>query len=575
MKANKILTLVFISVSHILLGEVDRQKLMIHFETASALLTAESKDQIDGFLQPFSADDDIQISLIGHTDQEGDEDYNRNLSMRRAEAVKQYIIGRGFSDNSISMDYAGENQLLKTADDDRSKAENRRVELQLVHYHFDSLEELEAELRSKPQVFEIDPSIDNRIEAENGSKVGIPAGSFVDNSGNPITETVKFQVTEALTLDGFIANQLVTKSGERILESGGMLKLEAYTMDGRALQLKSDKSMQLEIPTEEQKEGMELFYSKGGQDWETKAQRQTLSYATIDNGQEQMIVISDEDDNLLYEYSELDRPSPPDLPEKAEIPDPPQQEDFMPNNFFYRNFASAKRRAIAIRKYNDAIKTYYKSLAKHQSALDRYERNMVKYEMEMLEYKEQIAAWEKKVMDKKLEFYGFDTPDQVIAYEDSLRFARMDDWQKTRELQRQQAVEDFENAVASGNADMASVNDYVFNASQLGWVNVDRFVHLSERKKFTLAAIDQDRGKCRVFVAFNEDNSVLELTQANGRRYEQPSFPKTVSGKMIAYKVKNGKPLVYVKQLDGSQNYDLEYKVCTFKELQNIIDGLG
>ena len=71
------------------------------------------------------------ILAVGHTDRMGSDSYNRALSMRRAEAVKAYLVGRGIDANRIYTDGKGESQPVTGNETDAGQALNRRVTITL------------------------------------------------------------------------------------------------------------------------------------------------------------------------------------------------------------------------------------------------------------------------------------------------------------------------------------------------------------------------------------------------------------------------------------------------------------
>jgi OOP family OmpA-OmpF porin len=69
------------------------------------------------------------IVIEGHTDVWGDPEYNRRLSERRAEAVKDYLVGRGVPAEQLRTEGLGEDQPLTTDPSREAQALNRRVTL--------------------------------------------------------------------------------------------------------------------------------------------------------------------------------------------------------------------------------------------------------------------------------------------------------------------------------------------------------------------------------------------------------------------------------------------------------------
>ncbi len=108
------------------------------------------------------------------------------------------------------------------------------------------------------------------VEGRQGSLVTIPHDAFVRSDGKPVSGQVKVVVDEFLSISRSIQNGLGTMSGDRILETGGMLKITAQDREGNELELGKDKEIELKIPTRDLKRGMQTFIGSrknGNVDW--------------------------------------------------------------------------------------------------------------------------------------------------------------------------------------------------------------------------------------------------------------------------------------------------------------------
>lgn len=92
-------------------------------------------------LAEYSKKGRMQVMITGHTDRFGDDMYNMNLSLLRAQTVRSYLIERGVDAGSIWATGAGENQPVKHCADTLPKKQaidclqpNRRVEVQVSVY---------------------------------------------------------------------------------------------------------------------------------------------------------------------------------------------------------------------------------------------------------------------------------------------------------------------------------------------------------------------------------------------------------------------------------------------------------
>jgi len=72
------------------------------------------------------------IIAVGHTDSVGSEAYNQKLSVRRAEAVKAYIVSKGVEASRVYTEGKGEAQPVADNKTSAGRAKNRRVEIEVV-----------------------------------------------------------------------------------------------------------------------------------------------------------------------------------------------------------------------------------------------------------------------------------------------------------------------------------------------------------------------------------------------------------------------------------------------------------
>jgi OOP family OmpA-OmpF porin len=69
------------------------------------------------------------IDVIGHTDHIGDEAYNQELSVRRAQAVKDFMVSEGLDAGIVDVIGKGESEPAASNDTEEGQAQNRRVEI--------------------------------------------------------------------------------------------------------------------------------------------------------------------------------------------------------------------------------------------------------------------------------------------------------------------------------------------------------------------------------------------------------------------------------------------------------------
>jgi outer membrane protein OmpA-like peptidoglycan-associated protein len=100
----------------------------IQFDVAQATIKPESMGAINEVAKLLKDHGDLNFEIRGHTDSDGEEGANMELSQQRADAVKAKLMEAGIEDSRLSTKGFGESQPLDTNDTAEGKANNRRVE---------------------------------------------------------------------------------------------------------------------------------------------------------------------------------------------------------------------------------------------------------------------------------------------------------------------------------------------------------------------------------------------------------------------------------------------------------------
>lgn len=100
----------------------------VEFEFDSARLTDASKRVLDEALKILQRHPDLEVEIAGHTDSTGSEDYNQGLSERRANAVMDYLVGKGANASNLIAKGYGESQPVADNGSKAGRSQNRRVE---------------------------------------------------------------------------------------------------------------------------------------------------------------------------------------------------------------------------------------------------------------------------------------------------------------------------------------------------------------------------------------------------------------------------------------------------------------
>ncbi|MBE7437186.1 MAG: OmpA family protein [Spirochaetales bacterium] len=104
----------------------------IQFDFDQASIRPESTGILDDLTAYLKENNKINLKIIGHTDLSGRQEYNLNLSLKRAQAVRDYLAARGLDTERFQVEGAGEGRPLVPGNTPEANARNRRTEFQVL-----------------------------------------------------------------------------------------------------------------------------------------------------------------------------------------------------------------------------------------------------------------------------------------------------------------------------------------------------------------------------------------------------------------------------------------------------------
>lgn len=112
--------------------KVTMKENIVNFGFDSSNLTAVAKTNLDKLAMVLKNNPDTNINIYGYTDSKGTDEYNLNLSDRRAAAVRSYLNSVGVDNSRMITMGMGEKNPVASNDTDAGRAENRRVEFAIT-----------------------------------------------------------------------------------------------------------------------------------------------------------------------------------------------------------------------------------------------------------------------------------------------------------------------------------------------------------------------------------------------------------------------------------------------------------
>jgi OOP family OmpA-OmpF porin len=104
----------------------------VNFDFDKSAIRPDARAILDEDVSILQKHPGVHVLCIGYTDSKGTIPYNQRLSMRRAVAVRNYLVSKGIPATATTVEGRGESQPVATNATDDGRAENRRVELRAL-----------------------------------------------------------------------------------------------------------------------------------------------------------------------------------------------------------------------------------------------------------------------------------------------------------------------------------------------------------------------------------------------------------------------------------------------------------
>jgi outer membrane protein OmpA-like peptidoglycan-associated protein len=99
------------------------------YDFDSDVVKAEARNNLRELASSLEKYPDTDLLILGHTDSVGTADYNKGLSVRRADAAAEYLISQGIRRSRVGTGGLGEEEPVTSNDTETGRQQNRRVEV--------------------------------------------------------------------------------------------------------------------------------------------------------------------------------------------------------------------------------------------------------------------------------------------------------------------------------------------------------------------------------------------------------------------------------------------------------------
>lgn len=436
------------------------------------------------------------------------------------------------------------------------------------------------------------------IKGKEGTILTFPPACLVDEMGNPVTSPVQIELRECYKMKDMLFSNLSTTSSDMILETGGMVYVQA-TCNGKPLHLMATHPIMIEMPTKEKQKGMELFYGEkrpasGVMNWRVA---DTKKGKRAEKGEDMQMVKSWEridEPTKIYDIGEIELNI--NLQEKTSIDGKPvvsfEVKNINPKLKKYKEIITATLNQVAWEKDQKA-KASGKALYeyKEQCLLG----NIIFANLsDLLAIREEIAKYKnfhfhktialqahinKDFYYKKrglIDDYVFD---RALWQEDSRFFET--NFSRVKEKK----VSNYKNLLAEMEASKEALMDsysahyavsYLFSSNQMGWLNCDRFdTNTGDRTDLMVNYDNPQNTDIKLIVA---ENRIIIPARDLGKRVVFQAAPKGKKAVLFATKLMNDIPYFCLKEIVIGKDKNIEindFKQMSMAELEQEMIRLG
>ena len=233
----------------------------VHFDKDKHELTPEAHSVLAKVQDVLGLYPEAIVELIGHTDDDGEDAYNKRLSEDRIDAVCARI--RSMPGLRVIKKAMGESDPIKPNTSDENKQINRCVEIRLqncehLNTSMGTRQIIDRMFGPRVSTFDIKANEKVTLTTRNGSYIYIEPFSFCDSLGKIVSGKVTINIREFRTYPEMLFSGITMNSNNNVLVSDGFYDLQAFQKN-EAIQLRKGKKIEIIVNAPQADASMQYF----------------------------------------------------------------------------------------------------------------------------------------------------------------------------------------------------------------------------------------------------------------------------------------------------------------------------
>ncbi len=432
--------------------------------------------------------------------------------------------------------------------------------------------------KKSPQVFLIKSNRDTTIFCKEGTSIKIKANSIIsEHSGDLMLEVVKLEVEEYYKISDMVFAQLTTTSGDKILETGGMLHISA-TANNEKCTVKPGMAIEIGYPYSVKKDKMVLFEGeRSGNliDWklanmtdDVKISNELtlIDVAPVKESNSEVFFIVED----MPEFPGGDQAMRRFLKENAIYPSSMLGKE-VEGKVTVTFVVDSEGNTTNIRVVNGLDETLDKAAVYEISNFPTWKPGRQRGRPVDVSYTVSVnfSAQDRELTREEI--------NKSKDLEEKLKSFKYDN-ESAKFLSNSERNRKFEKNIEDGNFKETSVyevNRYLFSTNRFGWLNCDRF--LNENRNLTdLFVLDENSDNTIVSVIFHRFKSLVPGNIESDKVVFQ-NIPVGEKVTIVAVKTEESEILLSVEEIVVINKKDIiqDFQKVTLELLKNEMEKLN